>query len=306
MKKITAYLLIAIMLISLFSCTDQAKNKNSEISIVATLFPQYDFAKAILGDKGTVKLLLTPGTDSHSFEITPSDMKMINNCDIFIYTGPDMEIWVEGIISSINENVNILEMSYAAHSENAPQYDEHTHKDPHIWTSPVIAQRMLRMIFDAICGIDPDNYEYYYTNYSAYNDEIEKLNNEFKEITENAENKTLYFSGKFAFYHFVSEYGLEYYAPFNSCSDVQIESIASVKEVIAKMKTNNVKYVFYEELANNSITETIVKETGATALLLHSAHNVSKAEFEGNASYISIMKANAENLRKALSDGKTS
>jgi len=113
----------------------------------------------------------------------------------------------------------------------------------------------------------------------------------------------LYFSGKFAFEHFASEYGFCYVAPFNSCSDVEIESLAAINNLIIQLNDNDVSYVFYEELSTNKILDTIVSQTNAVPLLLHSAHNVSKTDFDNGVTYISLMKQNAQNLRKALIDG---
>lgn len=300
MKRITAAIIALAVLMSFAACNNGSSD-NKEFTVVTTLFPQYDFARAILGEKGSAVLLLTPGADSHNFEITPSNMQTINKSKLFIYTGPQMEIWVDGILPSIDDNVKILDLSCSVHSE-AVDHDEdgHNHQDPHIWTSPIIARKMLNMIFDSICAIDPENADYYMENYLKYDAELVKLDSEFRSISNNATEKTLYFSGTFAFKHFVEEYGFSYHAPFNSCSDVHIESVASVNNFIATMKENNAKYVFYQELSQNPILETIVSATGATPLLLHSAHNVSKDDFNNNITYLSIMNANADNLRKAL------
>jgi len=254
-------------------------------------------------------MLLTPGTNSHSFELTASDVRKINSCDIFVYTGPNMEIWVDNIIGTINENVSVLDLSKNlqlryANDHNGHNNDGHDHApDPHIWTSPVIAMNMLTEIYNAICRVDPDNVEYYKKNYENYLFELKDLDTDFKNIFDSAKQKTLYFSGKFAFLYFVDEYDLDFVAPFNSCSDMQVEDLASVANLISEMKNNNVKYIFYEEFATADLYSTITKETGATALLLHSAHNVSKLDFDKGITYIDIMRQNAANLKRALLNG---
>lgn len=301
-------LLLLCVLISFCSCNTQASKDNAAngVSVIATLFPQYDFARAVLGEKGSAVLLLSPGADSHSFELTPTDIKKINDSDIFVYTGPDMEVWVDSIINSINPNVKVVSLSQGlAFSETEHSHEGHDHgtTDPHLWTNPVYAKEMLKSIYTAICDVDPDNKDYYEKNYLSYNSELERLDAEFKDIASKARGKCLYFSGKFAFYHFVLEYGFTYEAPFNSCSDVQIESPAAINSLIKSIKASNTKYVFYEELSNNSILQTIVSEADVTPLLLHSTHNVSKEEYEKGVTYVSLMDNNVLNLRKALIDG---
>jgi ABC-type metal ion transport system, periplasmic component/surface adhesin len=86
--------------------------KESKPIITTTLFPQYDFANIIVGDKFDVILLLPPGVEAHSFELTPKDMSTIMNSDLFIYTGNIMEPWVNNILDTlVEENVNVLDLS---------------------------------------------------------------------------------------------------------------------------------------------------------------------------------------------------
>lgn len=304
-KRFVLILLIASLLIGLIACNKTEDIDQTGVTVVATLFPQYDFARAILGEKGSAVLLLTPGADSHNFELTPTDIRTVNKSDVFVYTGPGMEIWVDSVIKSINEDVKVLNLSSEIEIKGTMEHDDHGHSDtdPHLWTNPNYALQMLTVIYNTVCEIDPDNKAYYKNNFEAYATELKAIDNDIKSIASEAEDACLYFSGKFAFSHFVSEYGFSYVAPFNSCSDVQIESLAAVKKLIEDLKTNKVNYIFYEELSNNSILDTVVSETGVTPLLLHSAHNVSKADYEGGVTYISLMKSNVNNLRKALIDG---
>lgn len=302
MKRITALIFALLLTLTVVSCKSEEKTEEEGLVVVASIFPEYDFARAILGEKGSAKLLLSPGADSHSFEIKPSDMNLINGSDLFIYTGSNMEIWVDGILPSIDKSVKVVDMSAAS----VDVADEHGHSDPHIWTSPVIARKMLSIIYEAICEIDSENSEIYKSNYEKYDELLVSLDEEFREIAADAADKTLYFSGAFAFAHFTEEYGFSYCAPFNSCSDVQLESVAAVNTLITEMKESGAKYVFYQELSNDSILSTVTAETGAVPLQLHSVHNVSREDFNNGVTYVSLMEQNAENLRKALCDDEAS
>ena len=115
MKKILSVIWVVLLASVLFGCTEKPEvsnvpedgtndRNNEKIKIVTTLFPQYDFARQIAGDKGEIVLLLPPGADSHSFEPTPSDIIIINNSDIFIYTGKYMEAWADKIIQSADND----------------------------------------------------------------------------------------------------------------------------------------------------------------------------------------------------------
>lgn len=115
-NTIILIILITLVIITFLLIKIISKNKNiesnknlEEIKIVTTLYPTYDFAKNIVGDKGDVELLLPLGLEAHSYEPIPGDIIKINNSDIFIYTGEAMEPWVVNIAKQArNERCNYL------------------------------------------------------------------------------------------------------------------------------------------------------------------------------------------------------
>ena len=109
----------------------------SRLQVVATIFPQYDFARQIAGDKADVYMLLKPGEEIHSYEPTPQDIKMIQNSDLFIYTGGENDVWVENILASLGEEkggprtVRLLDLVETFEEEELegmmPEKGEHDH-----------------------------------------------------------------------------------------------------------------------------------------------------------------------------------
>lgn len=324
-RKFLCMTVIFTMLMGMAACTTSSKT-GGKLSIVTTLFPQYDFAKQIAGDKAEVTLLLSPGIEAHSYDPTPSDIVKINESDLFIYTGEYMETWAAQIIKSLEKDVTILDVSEGIeltrsedehgeinHDETEHTEDEHNEEqveerhsdhnhvfDPHIWTSPVIAKQMVENILKEIIAIDSENEDYYRENANNYLAELEELDTSFRQVVENADIQTLYFADKFAMYYFTSEYGLSYVSAYDSCSSETEPSAKLVAKMIDEVKEDNAPAVFYAELSNHKAADTISKETGTKELLLHSCHNVSKDEFKNGATYISLMKQNLENLKIGL------
>lgn len=109
------------------------------LQIVATIFPQYDFARQITGDNADVYMLLKPGEEVHSYEPTPQDIKMIQNCDLFIFTGGENDVWVENILSSVGEEgprvVRLLDLVETCEEEHLegmmPEKGQHDHDHGH-------------------------------------------------------------------------------------------------------------------------------------------------------------------------------
>lgn len=303
MKKILTLILTAVLFVSLLAgCAAEPKKGlpapndagSGKIKIAATLFPQYDFARQIAGDKAEVTLLLPPGMESHSYEPTPSDVIEINDSDLFIYTGKYMEAWSQKIIDSMKDN--------GSHSFvlDASQGIDLVNDDPHIWTDPLTAKQMVANILDALCSVDPSNAGYYKENAANYSKELDDLDAEFKSIVSSGKRNEVIFGSRFALYYFVKRYDLKYEAAFDSCSEETEPSAKTIVSLIEKIKKDKIPVIYYAEIEDPKVARSISAETGAKMLLFHSCHNVTKEEFESGATYLSLMKQNAENLKEGL------
>ena len=299
MKK-CILLFMACMLLS--GCSASAPPQDDKLQIVATLFPQYDFAREICGDKAHIKLLLPPGADSHAYEPTPSDIVTIANADLFLYTGDDMEPWASRLTENVSGkvvNVSVgTAMASEDHTHDAPSSHAHADIEPHIWTNPQNAIRMTENILEAICEKDAANKDYYSQNASSYIEKLTKLDADFEHVVKNAKRKTLYFGGHFALRHFTERYGLSYKAAFDSCSGEAEPSAQVLTEIIDAMRQDEIPVIYFEELSTPRAAEMIAKETGAKMLLFHSCHNISSAE--SGETYLSLMQKNLENVKIGL------
>lgn len=314
LKRIIYIAMLTAVMLGLTSCSGNEKEKDTDkLAIVTTLFPDYDFARQIAGDKADVTLLLDPGVEAHDYDPSPADIIAINEADLFIYTGDNMEQWAKSIIDSLDkdsvtvvdasEGITLVKSTEEIHDDNAGEADEHSHEyDPHIWTSPKNAITMMNTILEAIVKKDPKNEDYYRKNADNYIAQLRELDAEFKEIVEKAEYKTIYFGGRFAMIYFAQDYGLGYMAAFDSCSSETEPSAKLVTNIIDAMKKSGSSVVYYEELTDPKAAEAIADETGGTTLLLHSCHNVSSEDFKNGATYVSLMKQNAENLKIGLGE----
>lgn len=115
---------------------------------MCTIFPAYDFARQLAGDTAQVRLLLPPGSESHSYEPSPRDIIDIQQADLFLYAGGESDHWVEEILASMGENaprtfrltdcVTLLaeETSASMEQEAHEHGQEEAEMDEHVWTSP--------------------------------------------------------------------------------------------------------------------------------------------------------------------------
>ena len=111
LKKVISLITCTALVACLVSCdTDSGDTDSDKISVVTTIFPQYDFVRQIAGENVQITMLLKPGSESHTYEPTPQDIVKINECDLFIYNGGEGDVWVDSILESADNSVNTLAM----------------------------------------------------------------------------------------------------------------------------------------------------------------------------------------------------
>ncbi len=315
MKKILfavfAVLAVAIfaVLIGLRESGDGLSVDGKKLTIVASLFPQYDFARQIAGDRATVVLLLPPGVESHTFDPKPADMTKIYDADLFIYTGKYMEPWTERVIAGAKDggakNLLVVDASEGV----ALTEDEHGHEgeeghhheyDPHIWLDPTLAMKMARNIADALCEKDPANEEYYRANAANYEKELEKLDADIFAAVKAGKRDTLVFGGRFAYLYFLKHFGLRYVTAYDSCSTEAEPSVRDVARVIDYVREHHIPCVYHEEFVDPKIARSIAEQTGASLELFSTVHNVTKDELERGVTFIELMRGNLARIEKGL------
>jgi zinc transport system substrate-binding protein len=282
------------------------------LNVVATIFPQYDFARAIIGGRANLSMLVRPGSEIHSFEPTPQDIISMRNADVFIYIGGESDAWVDEILESIDTSnkkivrlidlVNAVseELAEGMQGEEEGEEAEEDELDEHIWTSPENAMILISAISDVLREVDPENADYYAANAKSYISEIAAVDEDFRRVVATGKRKKIVFGERFPFRYFTDLYGIEYRAAFNGCSTESDASVATMAYLMRTMTDENIPVVYTIELSNGNIARAIAEQTGAEVLTLHSCHNVTKADFESGRTYLSIMRDNVESLRKGL------
>lgn len=314
MKRLSAFLIVIVMIFSLVSCA--LPPITAGISIISSIFPSYDFARQITKgvDGVSVSMLIIPGTEPHSYEPGVRDMAQIKESSLFIYLGGESDEWVDSLLETFSENeVNTLKMTDCVPllSEEEKEgmqsgEEEHHHgeaaaegeNDEHVWTSPKNAILISEKIKDCLCEIDKDNAEKYTANFESYKKELEKLDSEFRTIIKG--NETLIIADRFPFRYLANEYGFDYFAAFPGCSTESDPSAATMAFLEKKSKEIKAQGIFYTEFSSQKVADTICEATGAKKYMLHSCHNVSKYDFENGATYLSLMKQNLKNIQEAL------
>lgn len=319
MKKHMLRFLAALSVAALLSgCGGTAGSSASSASegkllVTATVFPAYDFARAVCGDLAEVKLLLPPGAESHSYEPTPKDILEVEGSDLFVYLGGDSDAWVETLLESIDSGVNGMKMmdcvalKEEAHTEGMTAEKENDHGagevleyDEHVWTSPVNAAAITTAIGERMAELDPDHAADYRANAADYAGKLMELDKEFRDFFKTVDNKTMVFGDRFPLRYFADEYGLDCYAAFPGCSTQTEPSAATIAFLTRKVEQEKLGTVYYIEFSNHLVADSIAEATGAKTALFHSCHNVSQADMDAGATYLTLMEKNLETLKATM------
>ncbi len=324
MKRKMMRLLIAIFMLCFVAAAVGGcgkGKKNGKLSVVVTIFPEYDWVKEILGDNpgdAEITMLLDNGADLHSYQPTADDILKVQSCDVFIYVGGESDKWVDNVMSQkSNKNMVVLnlldvlgdkvkeeEVVEGMEAEDEDEHDEEeAEKDEHVWLSLKNASVICDAVKDALSKADKDNAELYEKNCKAYKEKLEKLDAEYEAAVKEASVKTLLFGDRFPFRYLADDYGLEYYAAFAGCSAESEASFKTIKYLSDKINELKLKHVMKIESSNGKLANSIIENSGAKdvdVLSLNSIQSISREDMKNGVSYISLMEGNLEVLKKAL------
>ena len=291
---------------------------NDKLSVVCTIFPQYDWVRQILGEKAgdaELILLLDNKIDLHSYQPTIGDIAKISACDMFVYVGGESDNWVPGVLKeATNKNmvaVNLLEeLGTAAKAEEfkegmetGDEGEDEGAYDEHVWLSLKNAQIFCRIIAEKLSSLDSGNAEIYQKNLAEYANRLSDLDFEYQEATDGASAKVLLFGDRFPFRYLADDYSLDYYAAFVGCSAETEASFDTVIFLVEKVNELNLKNIMVTESSDKKIAEKIISESrdkNQKIIVLDAMQSVTSSDVQNKTTYLSIMENNLDALKEAL------
>ena len=321
-KKILTFVLITAMAVaSLTACGGTGENssgtKGKKLSIVTTIFPEYDWVREITKDVdgAEITLLMDTGADLHSYQPTAEDIMKISTADIFIYVGGESDKWVDDALKNATNKdltaVNLMEVLAQSIKEEEvvegmqgeDEEEEETEYDEHVWLSLKNAEKAVSYIADVISSKDSENSETYTSNANAYNDKLAALDTEYKKAVAEGSFDTVLFGDRFPFRYMVDDYGIKYYAAFVGCSAETEASFETVKFLADKVDELGLHHVLTTEKTDGKIAKTIIDTAAADnvdVLAPDSMQSVTITEVEAGETYYGIMEKNLDVLKEAL------
>ena len=343
MKKVflVVSLIASMVVIGACSKTDVTQNVSAsedskKIKIVTTIYPEYDWVSNIIKgneEKFDLSILMTSGVDLHNFQPTAKDILDIGTADLFIYVGGESDKWAEGAIrQAVNKDlktINLMEllrdkvkieelkegMEEEEHhhdeedgeehheGEEEEHHEEEIEYDEHVWLSLENAITVCSYLKSEIEALDSDNANVYENNLTTYLAELNKLNDEYKNVVSSAKRKVLLFGDRFPFRYMVDDYGIDYFAAFKGCAAETEASFKTIKFLADKLSEENLPYVMKIERSEDKIARAIIENSSkkdAKIETMYSIQAVSSDDIKKGETYLSYMKKNLEVLKKVL------
>lgn len=316
-----------------FCASCNTTGSGDKMSIVTTIFPEYDWVMNILGEKkdnADVTLLLDNGIDLHSYQPTPKDIVTISKCDLFIYVGGESDEWVDDALKqAINKDmkvINLMEtlgdavkeeeviegMEEEDHDHDHEEGEDHDHDheeeeeveyDEHVWLSLKNAEVIVKEIGKSLSVIDKENADYYNANVTTYVNKLKDLDSRYDAAVKAGTKDTLLFADRFPFRYLVDDYNLKYYAAFVGCSAETEASFETIKFLANKVDELGLNVILMIESSDGGIANTVKDATtnkNQTIMTMDSLQSASTKEYKAGRNYLSVMEQNLTVLKDAV------
>lgn len=247
-----------------FSVIQMRANKghHDKMQVLTTFTVLADMAKNVAGEYADVKSITKPGAEIHGYEPTPNDIVRMQDADIVLDNGLNLEKWAEKLYQ------NVSDVPHVTLTDNISSIDiaEGPYKNkpnPHAWMSPANALKYVDAIETALAKVDTKNADGYKKNANEYKAKILQLDARLKqEVAQLPEARRYLVSCEGAFTYIIRDYGLKelYLWPINADAQGTPQQIKAVVEGVRKER---VPTVFCESTVNDKAQRQVAKETGA-------------------------------------------
>ena len=294
----------------------------AEISVVTSIKPLHSLTSYIMEGVGEPKLIIDGVASPHNFQIKPSHAKMLQNADLVIWIGEDLESFLPTALKSIPKDAVVFELldqsglkklkfreknifeghddhGHDEHAKKEDDHDDHGHDDhghghgsfdPHIWLDPANAKVIVKKITNQLSKIDKDNASTYKANSKKV---IKDLDGLIKEVKNEINKDVSFVVFHDAYQYFEKRFGLSVIGALTVNPDVMpgAEQLSEIREVIEHEKA---KCIFSEPQFNPNIINSIASDTGVkTGVLDPLGANIDK----GKNMYFDLIKDMSNSLK---------
>lgn len=302
---ILAFIAISAVFLLAFFATNSKQAPRAilkQFKAATTIFPIYDIAKNIAGDKAEVVNILPPGASPHTFEPKPSDIIALQDAILIFTIGHGLDDWIVRLANSSLPNTRIVmvDKNIVLQKPIFEDADEQGKDgaDPHYWLSAVNAQIIANTITEAFMSEDPQNAKYYSANKEKYIIKLKILDSSIHQIFSTLETRSV-ITFHDSWEYFGKEYGIEIVGVFEPFPGKE-PTPRFLKDLQDTAKKYTLNDVFTEPQLSSSIIDPFVNDLGLNIFTLDPLGGIGE-----RMSYSSLMLYNACVLSQALDNERS-
>jgi ABC-type Zn uptake system ZnuABC Zn-binding protein ZnuA len=261
---------VLVLALALVACSESGDAEDDgRPRVVTTVSPITNIVQNVAGTRVHVTGIVPEGTNSHTFEPAPSDAGAMVDADVVFVNGLHLEEPTIALAeSNVRDGVEIVALGELTISPDEYIFDfsfpeEQGDPNPHLWTNPPYAERYAEIVKDTLSELDPDNADFYESNYEAFAERIDELDRIIRDVTETVppeDRKLLTYHDSFPY--FAREYGWTVIGAIQP-SDFAEPTAQDVARLIDQVREEQVPAIFGSEVFASPVLEQIAAETGA-------------------------------------------
>ena len=282
--------IISAIIFTLLTVNSIAK---AEIKVVTSIKPIHSLVSYVMDGVGKPDIIVDGYNSPHNFSLKPSHAKMIENANLIIWVGEDLETFLEKPLKTISKdavNIEIMDLKevkklkfreknifeghddhghdehkehghdeHKEHGHKEKKHDDHGHgeHDPHVWLDPMNAKVIVKEIENQLVKLDPDNASKYKANSNKAQSELDNIT---KNIKKDLKKDLRFVVFHDAYQYFENRFNIKVLGALTVNPDVLpgAEQLSEIREVIEHEKVN---CLFSEPQFNPAIIKSIAKDT---------------------------------------------
>jgi len=238
---------------------------DGKIQVIVSILPQAEFARAVGGDRLRITTMVPYGQEPHMYEPTPSQMKAIENAQIYfkVGSGIDFELVWMGRFEDLNDEMVVIDGSSGVTLIPMQDSDEGA-KDPHIWLSPENAKIMVSNFLSGMIQVDPANESEYRGNAESYSQQLNELDQDISSALTSLENRMILVYHP-AWGYFAERYDLQQLPIEEGGTEPTIQNIVDAIDIATE---NGIEVIFASPQFSIRTAEQIADEIDGIVVLV--------------------------------------
>ena len=291
-------LVITTILTGCTTSTPASSISDHKLAVVATFSILGDWLHTVGGDSIALTTLVGEGSDTHTFEPSPTDSVALSHAQLIVEIGVGYESWLDPLYQASNSKAERVIVSQGIQVRNLE-----SEVDPHLWHDVQNAIKMVETIRDALSTADSENAQSYNANADAYLQQLRELDQWIQvEVAKIPPEQRKLVTNHDTFGYFAARYGFELVgsALASASTETADPAAANLVALVERIKAERVPAIFAENVSNPELLERIAQEAGVTLAPPLYTDALGEPGSDSD-TYIKMMRYNVTTIVTALS-----